>query len=288
MRRIKALRALPKTIIALFLAVAVFIFCFPVLFLVTGSFMGQPELNGHLAPVLSDGKGFIDWSLLPLYPTLRSYIELLVDSPEFFPMFWNSILIVVGVLVGQLLIAVPAAWGFAKYEFRGKNALFLLYVVLMMMPFQVLMLSEYLVLDTLGMIDTLWAIILPGIFSTFSVFIMHHFFKSIPSSLMESARIDGASEFTIFLRVGVPLGMPGILAALMLTFLEYWNLVEQPLVFLRDKALWPLSLFLPTIGLEQAGVAFVAAVVALVPSLLVFFAGKDYLEQGIASTATKG
>jgi multiple sugar transport system permease protein len=275
-------------LIAILLAVAVFVFCFPVLFLVTGSFMGQPELNGHLAPALADGEGFINWSLIPLYPTLQSYVELLIDSPEFFPMFWNSIAIVLGVLAGQLLIAVPAAWGFAKFEFKGKSALFLLYVVLMMMPFQVLMLSEYLVLDNLRLIDTLWAIILPGIFSTFSVFIMNHFFKSIPGSLLESARIDGASELQIFLRIGVPLGMPGILAALMLTFLEYWNLVEQPLVFLRDKALWPLSLFLPNIGLEQAGIAFVAAVIALVPSLLVFFVGKDYLEQGIASTATKG
>jgi multiple sugar transport system permease protein len=270
------------------LALAVFAFCFPVLFLLAGSFMGQLELNQHLAAVLSGAPGFISWVFIPLYPTLQSYVELLVDSPEFFVMFWNSVLIVVGVIAGQLLVAVPAAWGFAKYDFKGKNALFLLYVVLMMLPFQVLMLSEYLVLNTLNMVNTLWAIILPGAFSTFSVFIMNHFFKSIPDSLLESARIDGAGEWQIFIRIGVPLGLPGILAALMLTFLEFWNLVEQPLVFLSSKELWPLSLYLPNIGLEQAGVAFVAAVVALVPSLLVFFAGKDYLEQGIASTATKG
>ena len=104
---------------------------------------------------------------------------------------------------------------------------------------------------------------------------------------MESARLDGAGELLIFIKIGIPLGSPGIISALVLGFLEYWNLIEQPMVFLKTKELWPLSLYLPNIELEQAGFAFAASVVALAPAVLVFLSGQDYLEQGIVSTAVK-
>lgn len=227
------------------------------------------------------------WSLLPRYPTLRSYVEVLLDSPAFFVMFWNSIKIAVGVLAGQLLVAVPAAWGFARYEFAGKKLLFSLYIVFMLLPFQVLMLSEYLVLYRLSLLNTLWAVILPGIFSTFPVFVLYNFFRGIPDQIMEAARLDGASELQIFLRIGVPMGMPGITAVLILQFLEYWNLVEQPMLFLEDARQWTLPLYLPDISLERARFSLAAAVITLIPSLLVFFAGQDGLERGIAATAVK-
>ena len=124
-----------------------------------------------------------------------------------------------------------------------------MYVTLMMMPFQVTMLSNYLVLDQMGLMDTLWAVILPGAFSTFPVFIMYRFFTGIPEAVVESARIDGAGEWKIFLHLGLPLGSGGICSAMVLGFLECWNLIEQPLTFLKNKELWPLSLYLPDIGL---------------------------------------
>ena len=257
--------------------------------------MGQKELNDRLGAVLTADSGsasgqavsYVFWRVLPLYPTLRSYVKVLLDSPEFFVMFWNSVKITVGVLAGQILVGVPAAWGFARYRFPGKNLLFMIYVALMMMPFQVMMLSNYLVLDQMKLLDHLWGIILPAAFSTFPVFIMYRFFESIPEALMESARLDGAGELLIFIRIGIPLGSAGIISALVLGFLEYWNLIEQPMAFLKTKELWPLSLYLPNIELEQAGFAFAASVVALAPAVLVFLSGQDYLEQGIVSTAVK-
>ena len=112
----------------------------------------------------------------PMYPTLRAYVELLLDSPGYFVMFWNSIRVTAGILLGQILVGVPAAWAFARYDFPLKKPVFTVYITLMMMPFQVTMLSNYLVLDRLGLMDTLWAVILPGAFSTFPVFIMYRFF----------------------------------------------------------------------------------------------------------------
>lgn len=260
---------------------------FPILFLAAGSLMGKQELRELLRPVLESTSGYASWKLIPQYPTLRSYVELLLDSPEFFIMFWNSVKITAGVLAGQILIGVPAAWGFARFRFPGKKVLFTIYIALMMMPFQVMMLSSYLVLDRLGLMDTLPGIILPAVFSTFPVFIMYRFFESIPESLMESARLDGAGEIQVFVKIGIPLGSPGIISAMVLGFLEYWNLIEQPMAFLKTKEQWPLSLFLPNINMEQAGLAFAASVAVLLPALLAFLAGQDYLEQGIISTAIK-
>ena len=276
-----------RKIIFLILVILSLFMCFPVIFLIAGSFMGKAELTGHLAPVLGKGKDFVSWGLLPKYPTIRSYVELLLDTPQFFVMFWNSVKIVFLSIAGQLIVGIAAAWGFARYNFRFKKILFTIYIVVMLMPFQVTMLSSYLVLDSFKLLDTHWSIIFPAVFSTFSVFIMYRFFCNIPEAIIESARIDGASELKIFFKIGIPLGMPGIMSAVILQFLELWNLIEQPLTFLKDKSLWPLSIYLPNITLENADIAFTASAVTLIAAIIVFFAGQSYLEQGIAASAVK-
>ena len=235
-----------------FLALLALVACYPVIFLAVGSLMGKQEVRETLGGILSGGSEFVSWRFLPLYPTLASWVELLLDSPQFFVMFWNSVRLTAGVLAGQLLIAVPAAWGFARYDFPLKRALFMMYVILMMMPFQVTMLSSYLVLSGLHLLDTYGSIWLPGIFSTFPVFIMYRFFRGIPDAVIESAKLDGAGDLQIFFYLGLPLGSGGVVSAMVLGFLEYWNLIEQPLAYLKDPALWPLSLYLPNIGLEEA------------------------------------
>lgn len=269
------------------LIVLAFVFCYPVLFLLTGSFMSQSELAENLGPVLGEATGYAGWSFFPQNPTLKHYIEVLLDSPEYFVMFWNSIKVVLGTLVGQCIIAIPAAWGFAVFKFKLKKSIFFLYIILMMMPFQVTMLSNYLVLKQLKLLDTLASLIFPGIFSTFPVFIMFNFFRGIPPAVIEAARIDSARERDIFLKIGIPLGKNGIIASLVLEFLEYWNLIEQPMTFLNDKTKWPLSLFLPAIRGENVGFAFAVSIITLIPAALVFFSGHEYLEQGIASLGVK-
>ena len=132
-----------KKITAFLLTLLALVFVFPVLFLAVGSLMGKNELTDLLLPVLKTGStGYASWKLFPEYPTLRSYVEVLLDSPEFFVMFWNSVKITLGALAGELLVGMPAAWGFAKFDFPGKKGLFTLYIALMMMPFQVMLLGK--------------------------------------------------------------------------------------------------------------------------------------------------
>lgn len=259
----------------------------PVCFLITGTFMGNSEIYHCIAPALENEAGYAKWHLFPWYPTLQNIVGLLFDSPEFFHMFWNSVKITVCILAGQLLFGMPAAWGLARCSFRGKKAIYLLFIIMMMMPFQVTMLSEYLVLDRLHLLDTSAAVILPGVFSTFSVFIMYRFFCGIPKSIIEAARIDGAGELQIFFRIGIPMGSAGILSAVVLSFLECWSMIEQPMTFFKSKSLWPLSLFLPQIDAQKGGLSLCASFFIVLPTLFVFLSGQNYLEQGIASSASK-
>ena len=283
----KALQKTRKPITAAFLLLPALLICFPVFLILTGSVMDSIELGQYLGPVFGSGEGFIRWKLMPDYPTFSNYGRLLFMTPAFFVLFWNSIKLVVCILAGQLLVGVPAAWAFAAYRVRGGRTLFALYVVLMLLPFQVTMLSSYLVLDRLLLLDTHGAIILPAMFSTFPIFLSYGGFRQIPEQLLEAARIDGAGEFLIFIRIGLPLGKSGLLSAIVLGFLEYWNLMEQPLAFLSVKSLWPLSLYLPEITWTQAGFALCASFITLIPAAFVFVMGQDYLEQGIIYSGLK-
>lgn len=273
--------------VTIILFAAGLLFCLPVFAVILGSLKSDRELMKALIAVIGDGQGMVQWHFLPLYPTAKHFVNLLFYTPEFFTVFWNSMKIAALILLGQLFVAIPAAWGFAKFSFRGKNALFLSYVILMLMPFGVMMLPSYLVLNKLHLMNTHWAVILPAVFSTFPVFLMYRGFCAIPKDLYEAAKIDGAGEWQIFFKIGIPLGSPGILSALVLGFLEYWNMIEQPLAFLSDPSLWPLSLYLPEINIMKAGMALAASVVTLMPAVFVFFMGQDYLEQGIVSSGMK-
>ena len=270
-----------------FLTVLGIFFCTPVLFLLTGSVTSRYELGQYLAPLSDAAKGFVYWKWMPDYPAFSHYENVLLFTPEFYVVFWNSVKITAFILAGQLLVAVPAAWAFAIYPFPRRRLLFTVYLVLMLMPFQVTMLSSYLVLNGLHLMNTHGAVILPAVFSAFPVFLIYRSFCGIPKELLEAARVDGAGEWQIFWRMGIPLASGGILSSAVLGFLECWNLIEQPLAFLKDQSLWPLSLYLSEISLDQAGYAFVASVITLIPALFVFLLGRDYLERGIAASALK-
>lgn len=263
------------------------IFLLPILILATGSFMGEDELSVYFCAVLGKGSGYISYPFLPEYPTLRAYVEVLLDTPEFFVMFWNTVKLTLGTLAGQLIVGTLAAWGFARYAFPLKRVLLWLYILLMLMPFQVFMLSDYLALSQLGLLDKLTGIILLSSFSTLPVFIMQRFFSGIPDALLEAARLDGAGELQLFFAIGIPLGKQGIFSAAVLGFLESWSMIEQPLTFLKTRAKWPLSILLPEITEGRVGFAFAVSVLTFLPALLVFLFGQEYLEQGIMSSAIK-
>lgn len=280
-------KVLAQWVLRLFLLIVLAVMVFPLFMLTANSLMGRQELLETCGAVLADYGENAKLRIFPMYPTLRAYVRLLLDSPEYFTAFWNSMIQTVLVLAGQLLAAVPAAWAFAQFRFPGKKVLWFLYMLLMILPFQVTMVSGYLVLNTMDLMDTRAAVILPGIFSTLPVFILQKTFAGIPRELLEAARIDGAGDLRIFVYMGIPLGMPGIFSILILGFLEYWNAIEQPMTYLKTEALWPLSLYLPQMVNTEIAAAFAASIVTLLPALLLFFYGQDSLEQGIVASGVK-
>jgi len=277
-----------RKLVSGFLYLIAILGCFPIYFLVISSFRGGGELRRVLLPmfsVISDT--YMRFSLLPSHPTLRYYIHVLLDSPEFFTTLWNTTYMTTVILLLQLIVGVPAAWAFAKFEFPFRKTLFTVYIILMMMPFQVTMLSNFIVLDHMHLLDTYWAVTLPVGFSTFPIIIMYRFFRGIPAEILEAAKIDGAGEWKVFRYITLPIGSSGIISAMVLGFIESWSLIEQPITFLRNPALWPLSMYLPNITLDNAGHILAASVIGMVPAILVFLAGQDYLEKGIMAVAIK-
>ncbi|MCL2577570.1 MAG: carbohydrate ABC transporter permease [Defluviitaleaceae bacterium] len=278
--RVAILYFIPLTAMAFFVI-------WPLWFMVMGSLMPLDELNITIGPALTSAEGYSIWPILPTWPTLQPLVALLLDTPQFFVMFWNTFRLVIPSVVGQLIFGAPAAWALSRFRFRGRKIIATIYISLMLMPFQVTMVPNFLVIDRLGLMNNIWAVILPFAFSAFPVFIMMRGFDAIPRALMEAANIDGAGHLRIFFYVGLPLGVPSILAALVLGFLEIWGAIEQPMTFLNDPSTWPLSLFLPQIVAEELGLAMVASLLMLMPAALFFFFGQKYLELGIQSTGVK-
>ncbi len=259
----------------------------PLLVMISGALMPADELYWRYLSPLGLGKDKVRLAFLPTYPSLEALWELLFCSPGFFVMFWNSCIQVLPMLAGQCLVGAPAAWAFAKFSFPGKRTLFGAYVLLMVLPFQVTQVSNYLVLDRIGLMNTHLALIIPGIWSTLPVFIMTKSFETIPRQLLEAAHLDGAGDVYTFLHIGMPLGYPAIVTALMLSFVEGWNSLEQPITYLKDKTLWPLSLYLPDIAKDKASVAFAAALVTCLLPALVYLNCQEELEQGVATSGLK-
>ncbi len=255
--------------------------------MLTGALMPLDELTATVGPVLAGEDGMASWPLLPSWPSLSPMTELLLDTPQFFVMFWNSFALVIPSVLGQLFIGAPAVWALSRLRFKGRKILMVLYIVLMLMPFQVTMVPNYLVAQNLGVMDTIWAVVLPFAFSAFPVFIMAKGFDAVPRAMLEAAAIDGANHFQTFVRIGLPLGVPGILSALVLGFIECWNAIEQPMIFLKTQSLWPLSLYLPEIATGRLGLAMVASLMMLAPAALIFMFGQKYLELGIQAAGVK-
>ena len=278
------LKLILRTVLLWLLAIVALM---PLIMTLSGSLMGKNELIDNIGPVLNDGKGSVGMPIFPGMPTLKQYLQLLLDTPKFLDMFWNSVMLVVPILIGQVLAGTLAAWGFARYRFRFKEGLFMLYIALMMMPFQVTLVPTNLVLDAMHLLDSRWALILPAIFNTIAVFLLRQFFESVPRAMSEAAEMDGAGEWKVFWKVALPIAVPGIVSLVVLQFFENWNLVEPGLIFLRDKQKWPLSLYLTTIGQSNVDVAMASSIITILPAILIFLYGETYLLQGIRLSGLK-
>lgn len=279
------------------LVIAAVSFLFPLILTVTNSFMSEQEIEDNYGALSEAGSVsldsdaqdvFLNLKLIPDEVVLKQYYTVLVKKTQFLLMVWNSILIVVPIILGQIGVASMAAYAFAKTGLKWRNPLFFIYIVVMLMPFQVTLVPNYLVAARLGLMGTYWSIILPGVFGTFGVFLLKQYMEYIPDSYIEAARADGAGHIKVFTRIVLPMSKAGIAALAILLFIDNWNMVEQPLVFINDAVRQPLSIYLSRINSEERGVAFAASTLYMLPMLLIFLYGENYLVEGIQLSGIKG
>ncbi|MCZ8520335.1 MULTISPECIES: carbohydrate ABC transporter permease [Paenibacillus] len=277
------------------MAVIAAVLLLPILITFTNSLMTEKEIEINYGLIgqmneaaAGDTNRFVNIKLLPDQVSLEQYTGLLVLSSTYLRMFWNSVFLVVPIIAGQTLVSALAAYAFSKLQFRGRDALFLVYVLTMLMPFQVTLVPNYMMADLLGLLNCPSAVIWPGVFAAFGVFMLRQFALPIPSSYIEAAQMDGAGHVRIFCTVIVPMMKPGLAALVVLLFADYWNMVEQPLIFLDDPFKQPLSVYLSRVNQGERGIAFAASMLYMTPMVLLFLYAETYFIEGIQLSGIKG
>jgi multiple sugar transport system permease protein len=230
-------------------------------------------------------------TLLPEKFTLQSYQTIFNDPRVPLPRFYlNSIIVSSSVVLMVLFTSSLAGYVFAKYQFYGKNFLFTLILASLMIPFQVMMIPLYLILVRLGLIDSLAGLIVPGAVSAFGIFLMRQFIESIPSELIDAARIDGAAEFGIYTRVILPQMGPALATLGIFTFLGTWNDYLWPLIVITTTEKRTLPIMLTWYNSQHGSrfdLTMAASVMVILPILLVYFIFQRWVVRGIALTGFK-
>lgn len=248
-------------------------------FLIFLAFFALMPLLYTIVNSFSDGSAY---ALIPSRLSLQGYWEVLLRRPHYLKKFWNSLILCVAIVAGQTAVSCLAGFGFSRFRFPGKDVLFFLVIIVMMMPYQVTLVSNYMILDRMGLVGSWFALVLPAIFSPFGVFLMRQVFDTCPNEFLEAARLDGAGSFRVLFSILIPRSRSGLASLVLLTFIDAWNMVEQPLVYLNDPYEYPLSVFLSQMNQGNVGVLCTCGVLAAIPVLLLFFYYDEDLADGIA------
>ena len=289
-------RKVMKGFIILIVALSAFIAVFPIFFTLMNSFMSEQEIldrytkeitESNAADFVANGLHYVRFGLFPEKFTLGQYHKLLTTGPEYFRMFWNSVLLIVPILLGQCLIAPLAAYAFEEMRFKGKEVIYFTYLIVMLMPTQILLVPNFIVADWLGIRDSYLAIILPAMFHPLGVFLVRQQLKAFPKECGEAARIDGADEWNVYTKIVRPNLNSVVAAFFVLLFADNWNIIDQAVVFIDSTYRMPLSVFLGNVVSQAPGIFFAVSVFYMIPALLVFAFGQDYLAQGIDLSSLK-
>jgi len=270
------------------------IFLLPLIATLSNSFMAEAEIAQNYSSGLTtfdllDGitEKFQRISLVPEHAGFWQYTEVLLNQPSFLVLLTNSMKIALPVTLGCLVISLLTAYGFTIWEWKHKEIVFMIYIVVMLMPLQAVLVPNYIIADALGITDSYLAIILPGIFSPFGVFLMRQAMKIIPPAYFEAAHMDGAGNWYIFWHIIVPQMKSSMAALMMLIFIEYWNIVEQAVIFIGDYAREPLSVYLSRIAEGRMGLVFAASCVYMFLPFWFLMLGQKDLERGIELSGVK-
>ena len=221
-----------------------------------------------------------------------NFMQVWINSElPFWKMFLNSLTISCISVVGQLLVSSMAAYAFAKIEFKGRNIVFMLMLVTMMIPVQALIIPRFMLFHILDLYDTLWSIILPNFFNVTSIFLLRQFYLSIPDDIAEAALIDGAGHFRIWGQIMVPLTKNGLISAAILAFINSWNEYLSPLIFLPSTKNFTVALgirwYLNDTAREY-NLMMCAAASTIIPVVVLYISAQKYFEDGIATAGVKG
>lgn len=272
--------------ISIALVTAALLVLLPTAYTICNSFMSQDEIRQYYAMV-NGAQGYAKLHMLPDALSLEAWYRVLLHTPEYLYKFWNSIFLCAGIVAGQLVLSCLGGFGFAKYNFFGKKVLFFVIIVVMLMPIQVTLVPGYIVLDKLRLLDSYWALILPAAFSPFGTFLMTQIFKGVPDEVIDAARLDGAGTAQIMVRILVPMGKGGLISLGLLCFIDAWNMVEQPIIYLKNVLQYPLSVFLAAMNTQNFTLSFACGVLAMLPVLGMFAFFNRELVAGIEFSGLK-
>jgi multiple sugar transport system permease protein len=290
------MKTVQKAVIIFVMGLVALLFALPILVTVTNSFMTGFEIQNRYSMTVLPGNyfyrfdflsriHFVRMTLVPDWFSLGQFFTLF-QNVGYMDALWNSVLITVPAVLGQLFICVPAAYAFEFCKWRHKEKLFFVYLVVMLMPLPVILVPQFVIARSLGISESVLAVILPAVFAPFGVFLLRQFLKTLPVEFIEAAKIDGAGQLRILVSIIVPLLKPAVAALALLVFIDYWNVVDQAIVFITNPSMMPLSVQLSRLtGNYQ--IIFAASFFYMLPALLVFLHGQEQLIGGMRMSGLK-
>ena len=273
-RRGAAVRRIAGHVLAVTLALVTLA---PFLWMVSTSLMDELEVFQYPPPIL------------PASPRWANYPEALTALP-FDRFFVNSIVLALFTVVGQVVTGAMAGYAFARYRFAGRDTLFVLYLAILMVPAIVLLIPRFLLVDALGLVDTVAGLVSTELVAVWGVFLMRQFFLTLPRETEDAARIDGAGEWSVFWRIALPLARPALATLALFAFIDAWKNFLWPLIVIRSPERRVVEVGIASFhGLYYANWPYqmAAAVAALIPVLLVFFFAQRYFVRGIQLTGLR-
>lgn len=261
----------------------------PVVMTAIYSFFSPTEIKAFMGTRGSyDAASFMQIKLAPSMFSLSQYYNILIEDMTILRYFVNSAMYAAAILLGQALLIPMMAYALSRFRFPGRDAIFFVVIMLMLLPFQVTMVPNVLTLRTLGLLDTAWAVILPMTVAPFYVFLLRQYMVSLPGDMLEAAQIDGAGTWRCFIHVVLPVCRPVLGAAVALSFADCWNLVEQPLTYLTTRTdLYPLSVVFNQLTEKSTGVEFAGAALYTLPALCIYLYFQADILEGVQLTELK-
>ena len=271
------------------LTLVALIILLPVVLTALYSFFSPEEIKAFMETRGNyDASVWMEIKLAPRVFSLSQYYNILIEDVSVLRLLCNSAMYTVAILLGQALVIPAMAYALSRFKFRGRDAIFFIVIMLMLLPFQVTMVPNVLTLRAMGLLNTAWAVILPTCFAPFYIFLVRQFMVGLPRELLEAAEVDGAGTFRCFIHVALPVCRPILGAAVALSFADCWNLVDQPLTYLAGQTqLMPLSVMFNQLTANPSGVEFAGAALYILPALLIYLYFQKDILSGIQLTELK-